>query len=306
MNKIIHRAKVEVADFEALLYRFERNISILGRSKSTFENYARHVAAIALHYGQIPTLLDQEQIHEYLFMLQKRSQTPSQTYFKHTVYGLRFLLKTEGLPYSFLHLPEIKKEKKLPVVLSKAEVWAMLKHCPLLKHRILIGLLYGCGLRCLEVRSVRLADLDFDRKNLKVVQGKGKKDRYVPLSDHLIRGLKKYISAEQPSEYLFGGQINGRAGGDFDSRYSQKGVQWAVKEAAKRAGVLKDVHVHTLRHSFATHLLEDGLDIITLKDLLGHENIETTMEYLHIAQNGRVKPFSPLDTLFKECSPNTK
>ena len=80
MNKIIHRAKVEVADFEALLYRFERNISILGRSKSTFENYARHVAAIALHYGQIPTLLDQEQIHEYLFMLQKRSQTPSQTY----------------------------------------------------------------------------------------------------------------------------------------------------------------------------------------------------------------------------------
>ena len=160
-----------MADFEALLYRFERNISILGRSKSTFENYARHVAAIALHYGQLPTLLDQEQIHEYLYMLQKRSQTPSQTYFKHTVYGLRFLLKTEGLPYSYLHLPEIKKEKKLPVVLSKAEVWAMLKHCPLLKHRILIGLLYGCGLRCLEVRSIRLADLDFDRKNLKVVQG---------------------------------------------------------------------------------------------------------------------------------------
>ena len=239
-------------------------------------------------------------------MLQKRSKTPSQTYFKHTVYGLRFLLKTEGLPYSYLHLPEIKREKKLPVVLSKAEVWSMLKHCPLLKHRILIGLLYGCGLRCLEVRSIRLADLDFDRKTLKVVQGKGKKDRYVPLSDHLIRGLKKYISAEQPAEYLFGGQINGRAGGEFDSRYSQKGVQWAVKEAAKRAGVLKDVHVHTLRHSFATHLLEDGLDIITLKDLLGHENIETTMEYLHIAQNGRVKPFSPLDTLFKECSPNTK
>jgi integrase len=296
-----------VADFEALLYRFERNISILGRSKSTFENYARHVAAIALHYGQIPTLLDQEQIHEYLYMLQKRSQTPS--------YRLWTSFFTENGRFALflldLHLPEIKKEKKLPVVLSRAEVWAMLKHCLLLKHRILIGLLYGCGLRCLEVRSIRLADLDFDRKNLKVVQGKGKKDRYVPLSDHLIRGLKKYISAEQPTEYLFGGQINGRVGtsvrgGDFDSRYSQKGVQWAVKEAAKRVGVLKDVHVHTLRHSFATHLLEDGLDIITLKDLLGHENIETTMEYLRIAQNGRVKPFSPLDTLFKECSPNTK
>lgn len=278
----------------------------MGRSPKTFESYARTVAAISLHYGKIPTELDPEQIHEYLYLLQKRSKTPSQTYFKHTVYGLRFLLKSEGLPYTFLRLPEIKSEKKLPVVLSKQEVWSMLVHCKLLKHKVLIGLLYGCGLRCMEVRSIHLADLDFDRNQLKVVQGKGKKDRYVPLSEHLIRGLKTYIKVEKPHEYLFNGQPNGRAGGDFDSRYSQKGVQWAVKEAAKKAGILKDVHVHTLRHTFATHLLEDGLDIMTLKDLLGHESIETTMEYLHVAQNGRIKPFSPLDTLFAECSPAAK
>ncbi|MEY3451168.1 MAG: hypothetical protein RL711_994 [Bacteroidota bacterium] len=116
---------------------------------------------MALHFGKIPTELDQEQVHEYLFLLQQRSKTPSQTYFKHTVYGLRFLLKTEGLPYEYLHLPEIKASKKLPVVLSKQEVWAMLNECKLLKHKILIGLLYGCGLRCLEVRSVRLADPRF-------------------------------------------------------------------------------------------------------------------------------------------------
>jgi integrase/recombinase XerD len=239
-------------------------------------------------------------------MLRKRTITPSQSYFKHTVYGLRFLLKTEGLPYGFLQLPEIKKDKKLPVVLSKEEVWAMLRHCPLLKHRILVGLLYGCGLRCMEVRSVRLADLDFDRKQLKVVQGKGKKDRYVPLSEHLVRGLKTYLAAEKPDDYLFNGQPVGRGGGDFDGRYSQRGVQWAIKEAAKRAGIRKEVSVHTLRHTFATHLLEDGLDILTLKDLLGHQNIETTMEYLHVAQSGRVIPFSPLDTLFAECSPHSK
>ena len=89
-------------------------------------------------------------------MLQKRAHTPSQAYFKHTVYSLRFLLKCEVLPYAFLQLPELKKDKKLPVVLSKEEVWAMLCNCTLLKHRILIGLLYGCGLRCMEVRSVRL------------------------------------------------------------------------------------------------------------------------------------------------------
>lgn len=281
--------------------RFERTISVLGRSQSTFNNYSRHVAAISLYFGKIPTELDPEQVQDYLFYQQKKSKTPSQTYFKHCVYGLRFLLKSEGIPYEYLRLPSIKHEKKLPVVLSKEEVWAMLKNAKLLKHRILIGLLYGCGLRCMEARSVRLQDLDFDRKQLKVVQGKGSKDRYVPLSEHLIRGLKKYIGAEKPQDYLFNGQPIERAGGDFDSRYSQRGVQWAVKQVAKAAGVKKEVHVHTLRHSYATHLLEDGMDIMTLKDLLGHQNIETTMEYLQIAQLESQRIFSPLDTLFEKC-----
>jgi integrase/recombinase XerD len=240
-------------------------------------------------------------------MLQKRSKTPSQTYFKHTVYGLRFLLKSEGLPYAYLRLPEIKKVEKLPVVLSKQEVWAMLKACTLLKHKVLIGLLYGCGLRCMEARSIRLQDLDFDRHQLKVVQGKNKKDRYVPISQHLIRALKAYISAEQPTDYLFGAQpMPDRSGGEWDSRYSQRGVQWAVKEAAKRAGIRKDVHVHTLRHTFATHLLEDGLDIVTVKNLLGHENIETTMLYLQVAQLNTRPAFSPLDTLFESCTRSLK
>ena len=276
-------------------------MSILGRSESTYRNYAQHVAAIALHFGKIPTELDVEQVQEYLYMLQKRSKTPSQTYFKHTVYGLRFMLKSEGLPYEFLHLPSIKHEKKLPTVLSKKEVWRLLKSCQLLKHKILIGLLYGCGLRCGEVRAVRLQDMDFERLQLKVVQGKGKKDRYVPLSEHLIRGLKTYIEAEKPKTYLFNGQPAGRAGGDFDSRYSARGVQWVVKQACKAAGITKDVCVHTVRHTFARHLLDDGLDIITLKNLLGHEDIETTMLYLQIAQLESQKAFSPLDTLFEKC-----
>jgi integrase/recombinase XerD len=298
----MNQAKREVLGFEELIYRFERTVSVLGRSKTTFENYSRHVAAVAIYYGKIPTELDQEQIYDYLFYLQKKSKTPSQSYFKHTVYGLRFLLKSEGLPYSFLNLPEIKHEKRVQVVLSKEEVWRLLKSCDLLKHRVLVGLLYGCGLRCMEVRSIRLQDMDFDRRQLRVVQGKGKKDRYVPLSEHLIRGLKSYIEVEKPVEWLFNGQpLPNRAGGDFDSRYSQKGVQWAVKQACKRAGITKDVHVHTLRHTYATHLLEDGIDIMTLKNLLGHENIETTIEYLQIAQLPTQKVFSPLDTLFEQC-----
>ena len=296
----MHQACREVSGFEALLQKFERNISVLGRSTKTFENYARHVAAIALHFKCLPTVLEAEQVQDYLYMLQKRSQTPSQTYFKHTVYGLRFLLKTEGLAYDFLKLPAIKKTSKLPTVLSKQEMWAMLKAATLLKHKILLGLLYGCGLRCMEVRSIQLKNIDFDRQQLHVVQSKGNKDRMLPLSEHLIRGIKKYIVAEQPTQYLFSGQQSDNT--ETNQCYSQRGVQWVVKTIAKKAGITKDVHTHTLRHSYATHLLEDGVNIFTLQHLLGHQQLETTLAYLHLCNVGTSKAFSPLDTLFAQCA----
>lgn len=217
------------------------------------------------------------------------------------MYALRFCYRILGLKDKRIELPEIKRGTKLPVVLSREEVRRMLKAPKLLKHKLLLGLLYGCGLRCAEVRGIRLSHIDLDRKQLLVYQGKGKKDRYVPLCDMLVRGIRSYIEAEQPQTWLFNGkdqEINGRAGGDFDSRYSQRGVQWAVQQAAREAGITKDVSVHTLRHTYATHLLEEGLDIMTIRDLLGHACIDTTLVYLHVAQSGRVKPFSPLDRLY--------
>lgn len=306
-HTLIAQARAQVTGFSALIDKFEKKLSVLGRSPSTFKNYGRHIAKMALHFDCLPTELEEDQVTDYLYLLQQEHNTPSDSYFKHTVYGLRMLCKVEGLKPYDIGLPSIKGPNKLPVVLSKEEMWRLLISPDLLKHKILIGLLYGCGLRCIEARSVRLQDLDYDRKVLHVVQGKGKKDRYVPLSEHLIRGLKQYIDAERPEEWLFNGQPqDNRKGGDFDSRYSQKGVQWAVKSATKKAGIIKHVNVHTLRHTYATHLLEDGMDIMSLKKLLGHERIETTMMYLHIAQCERLKPFSPLDTLFAACAPSTK
>jgi site-specific recombinase XerD len=264
------------------------------------------LAGIALHFGRSPLELDSEEVLDYLFELQNRSKTLSQTCFKHTVFGLRFLLKSEGLAYDYLRLPAIQADNKLPVVLSKGEVWRLLRCAKLLKHRILLGVLYGCGLRCSELCHVRLRDLDFERKVLHVVQGKGKKDRYVPLSEHLIRGLQDYISSEKPQEWLFNGQATGVAGSGSANPYSQRGVQFAVKHAAKHAGVMKEVHVHTLRHTFATHLLEDGLDIVTVKELMGHSRIQTTLVYLHVARSNPQRAFSPLDTLFAQCAPQRK
>ena len=272
-----------------------------GRGESTLRNYSHHLAKLAVHFNRIPTALDADQVNDYLYLVKQQHKTPSDSYFKFTVYALRFAYRMEGLKDKRIELPSIKRDKRLPVVLSREEVKRLLKAPKLLKHRILIGLLYGCGLRCFEVRSLKLSDLDFDRNMLHVRQGKGKKDRYVPLSNILIRGLKAYIQAEQPAVWLFNGreqEISGRAGGDFDSRYSQRGVQWALKQAKKEAGITKEMTVHTLRHTYATHLLEEGLDIMSIKDLLGHECIDTTMIYLHVAQSGRVRPFSPLDRLY--------
>ena len=281
------------------MQRFQRNIALLGRSQRTFESYARHIAAMALHFNRIPTEVDPESVKDYLYLLQQRSKTPSLTYFKHTIYGLRFLLKTENLPYDFLQLPAIAKDKKLPVILSREEIWRLLKAADLLKHRLLIGLIYGCGLRCMEVRNLEIKHLDFDRKLLHIVQSKGNKDRYVPLSDHLIRGIKTYIGATHPTDYLFTG--NTPESQDFDSRYSQRGIQWVIKALCKKAGISKDVHTHTLRHSYATHLLEDGVNILIVQKLLGHERMETTMEYLHVCQLEHQTPHSPLDTVFALC-----
>jgi site-specific recombinase XerD len=304
---LIAQARAQVTGFAELIDKFEKKLSVLGRSPSTFKNYARHIAQMAIHFDCLPTELEEDQVTDYLHLLKEQHNTPSDSYFKHTVYGLRMLCKVEGLKPHDIGLPSIKGPKKLPVVLSKEEMWRLLRAPALLKHKIVLGLLYGCGLRCIEARSVRLQDLDYDRKMLHVVQGKGKKDRYVPLSEHLIRGLKEYIDAERPDVWLFNGQpMENRKGGDFDSRYSQKGVQWAVSSASKKSDIIKHVKVHTLRHTCATHLLEDGMDIMTLKAFLGHERIETTMMYLHIAQCERLKPFSPLDTLFAACAASTK
>jgi integrase/recombinase XerD len=255
-----------------------------------------YISQIALHFNCVPTELADDQIEDYLHGL-LRDSTPSESYFKHTVYGLRFLFRLEGLNEKRIALPSIQKEKKLPVVLSRQEVKAIIKAATLLKHRLLVSLLYGCGLRCGEVRSIMLKDIDLDRSMLLVRQGKGSKDRYVPLGKLLVRGITSFIEAENPQTYLFTGSLSA-SDPATDRSYSQRGVQWAVKTLSKKAGIRKEVNVHTLRHSYATHLLEDGMDIVSVKELLGHSHIETTMVYLHVAHSGRQKPFSPLDALY--------
>lgn len=288
---IVKQASDKVTGFSELYKEMERAISITGKSKSTLTNYSRQLAHLALHYNCFPLDLDVEQVMDYLHLIKSRGTT-SATFFKFTVYGLRYACRMRGLEYKHFSLPAIEKDQKLPVVLNASEVKALLKSCKLLKHRLIIGLCYGCGLRCSEVRNIKVADADLERGMLHVKQGKGSKDRCLPLGKMLCRGIAQYISAEHPSNYLFEG--------NDDGAMSQRGTQWVVGEAVKRAGLRKEVHTHTLRHSYASHLLEQGVNILAIKELLGHAHIETTMVYLHIAKPDTKNVFSPLDTLYEQ------
>lgn len=238
--------------------------------------------------------LEDEQILDYLHYLKQKRSTPSDSFFKHTVYGLRYLYRIYDKAESRVILPSIERQKALPTVLSQQEVKRLLIAPKLLKHRLIIGMLYGCGLRNFELCNIKQTDLDFDRKQLHIRQGKYRKDRYVPLNAMLIRGIKKYLEAEKPVDYLF----NGKSVDGLIMPITTRCVQWAVKEARQKAGIRKPVTAHILRHSYATHLLEMGLDIMSLKALLGHEDIQTTLIYLHVSQLGKQLAFSPLDKLY--------
>jgi integrase/recombinase XerD len=289
---IVEQACAKVTGFAKLYSDLERSINVSGKSKSTLTNYGRQLAHLALHFNQLPTELDNEQVMDYLHFV-KAKGTPSATFFKFTVYGMRAACKLSGLPYQQFSLPSIQRGEKLPSVLNALEVKEFFQACTLLKHRLLLGLCYGCGLRYGEVRNLRIGDIDLERKMLHVRQGKGRKDRIVPLGFMLQRGIKTYIETQRPKIFLFEGN-----GGEA---LSQRGAQWIIGQAIKKTSIVKqDLSLHTLRHSYATHLLEQGVSILAIKELLGHAHITTTMVYLHLARPALAEIISPLDTLYNQ------
>lgn len=283
-------------NFSTQYKKLRRSVEIAGKSQSTLTNYARCLAHMAIHLQSDLLELDDDSILDYLHHLKKKRKTPSDSFFKHTVYGLRYLYRIYEKESSKVILPSIERPKKYPVVLSGQEVKALLNAPTLLRHRLIIGLLYGCGLRNHELCKLKITDLNLERQMLHVREGKGRKDRYVPLCDMLVRGVKKYLASEHPVEYLFNGTSRT---GEYVAM-SARGVQWAIREARRLSSIKKQVTAHCLRHTYATHLLEMGTDIVTLKELLGHAHIDTTMEYLHVARIGRSSAFSPLEKLYEK------
>lgn len=284
-----------VPSFGILVEKLTKNFSINGKSTSTLTNYVRCLSHLTIYYKISPECLSEEQINDYLFTCKNLHNTPSESFFKHTIYGLRSTYKVFGMEKKRIQLPQIKRQKSLPIVLNKQEVRELLKAPKYLKHRLILGMLYGCGLRSYELCNLLQSDVDFERKTVFIRKQKGKTDRYVPLSAHLIRGLKKYFITEHPVTYVFNSQVTKDG---VVQRLTTGGIGWILKECRSKVATKKKFTTHTLRHSYATHLLEDGMNIMCLKELLGHAHIETTIVYLQVSNSGTSVKFSPLDTLF--------
>jgi site-specific recombinase XerD len=288
---ILGRAMQTVPGFDKVYHKMQQQTILGGRSQSTFDNYIRRIALVCLEYNRLPEDISEDEINDYLTGLAQMPKSPSRSSFKHAVYGLRYYYRLIGQAKRATELPSMKKEAKLPVIFNRSELRQLFKAPTLLKHRIALTLIYSAGLRSQEAINLKLSDIDFERRTIHIRQSKYKKDRIVPLSGYIAQGLRKYISAEHPHIWLFNGK-------EPDGRYSVKGLSWIIRESVKKTDIKKDVSLHSLRHSYATHLLEDGVNIVTIKELLGHAHIATTMLYLHVAQILPGAAHSPLDTLY--------
>jgi integrase/recombinase XerD len=257
---------------------------------ATIKAYVRCVARFARHFHSSPELLGPEHIRAYLLhLLQERHV--SQSYYKLTRCALRFFYReTLGRDDVPAGLAPVKQPRTLPVVLGPDELARFFAAITNLKHRAILMTAYAAGLRVSEVTRLRVADIDSERMVIRVRQGKGQKDRYVMLSPRLLGILRAYWRAARPGDLLFPGAV-------ADRPLTTGSVRKVCYRARRAAGLSKPITVHTLRHSFATHLLEAGTDLRTIQVLLGHRSFSTTARYVHVATASLPATRSPFDRL---------
>jgi integrase/recombinase XerD len=270
-----------------LRQRMIEDMRVRNLSPATQRNYLAATSQFARHFGRSPA--DPEQVRVYLNHLVDRAI--SSAYFNVIVAALRFLYTiTLERDWGVTRLPYQKKHRKLPSVLSVNEVARFLDAVPDVKSRAILITAYAAGLRVSEVAALRVGDIDSQRMTLRVAAGKGGKERLVMLSPKLLAVLRAYWKVERPSDWLFPGRAKGE-------HVSIRTVQLACKTARQNAGLGKPVSMHTLRHSFATHLLEAGTDLCTIQLLLGHRSLSSTARYLHVATTTVCAAASPFERL---------
>jgi integrase/recombinase XerD len=259
----------------------------------TIRHYLRYVELFARHYGKSPDKLGPDHLRQYqAYLLKQRKLDPASV--ENHISALRFFfVRTLGRHEFRQFLPFPKTRKKLPNILSKEEVARLIEASRSLFQRTLLMVLYGTGMRRAEIAQLKIGDIDSQRMVIHVVNGKGGKDRDLPLSPALLETLRVYWRWMKPRSYLFPSR-NYR---DCERPITGKAVWHNCTDAAKRAGIRKRVSPHLIRHSWATHLLEAGTDLRTIQMLLGHEDLEVTARYLHLSQQHLHQIVNPIEGL---------
>ncbi len=275
--------------------RMLEDMQLRNFASETQRNYIHHIKGLGQFYQTSPEQLDLEDIRDYqLHLLNERQQSPQTV--NQFVSAAKFLYQvTLETVWPEKALPRVRVPDKLPVVLSPAEVDAFFQQVGTLRHRAALMTAYGAGLRVSEVVRVKVSDIDSERRLIRVEQGKGKRDRYAMLSPRLLEVMRAWWQVERPRDWLFPGRRPGR-------HMDAATLQLVCRQAAALAGIAKRVRVHTLRHSFATHLLDSGVDLRIIQEMLGHTRIDTTARYAQVSPRRVAATKSPLDQLGRKPS----
>ncbi len=274
-----------------------QELRLRGYSPKTIKAYKSCIRCFAEHFSpKHPREITNDEMRGYLDHLLTAKKASAGTV-NQVLNALRFLyVELYKRPLKLGDIPRPKKIKKLPPVLSQEEIGRMLKATMNVKHKCLLMVTYSGGLRVGEVVRLKPCDIDGERKQIHVHFGKGKKERYTLLGESTLQQLRVYWKKVQPREWLFPG--------DRESGYlSERSAEQIFTDAAKAAGIQKKVSFHTLRHSFATHLLEAGVDLRTIQELLGHSSIKTTEIYTHVSRKTIDKIVNPIDRIYQAGSP---
>jgi len=286
--------------FLSLRQRMIEDMRIRNFSATTQASYLYHVTCLANYFGKSPHLLGPEDLRKYFVYLsqEKRQSIPSR---RMAASGLRFFYRvTLGRAWMIDRIPYAHRQKKLPSILSVEEIEKFLDCFDDPKYQAIASIAYGAGLRLSEIVHLKVTDIDSQRMVIRVRQGKGRKDRDVMLSETLLETLRDYYRSMRPKgEWLFPGSKAGQP-------LSQHSVQTKFRKARERSGITKKFSIHTLRHCFATHLLEAGTDIRTIQILLGHKCLSTTQIYTHLSIKNVCATQSPLDLLKKKSSTKSR
>ncbi|MGH8846773.1 MAG: tyrosine-type recombinase/integrase [Polaromonas sp.] len=278
-----------------LRQRMIQDLQLRGYSERTVQAYVQPVVRLARHYGSSPDQLTQEQIRDYLIHLSTVQKVSRST---HTIAlcGIKFLYQqTLGRDWKILEIARPKAEKRLPAVLSRDEVARILAAVRIPVYRACLATIYTCGLRLLEGAQLQVPDVDGDRKFLHIHHGKGAADRYVPLPEGTLTLLRAFWRTHRNPLWLFPATPRSRS--KTPGPISRSSLQSAFVRAVRQCGIRKQAHVHTLRHSYATHLLEEGVALQLIQEYLGHKSARTTTIYTHLTRDLREAALEPINSL---------